>query len=67
MITDHIIKLGHSQGAQKMVFMAVSAISGSPYYHTAFNAAGATVSLPYSSAFQGIPGIFTMGCTEGSD
>ena len=54
MITDHIIKLGPSQGAQKLVFMAGNAISDPPYYNSAFDATEPKVSLHYSSTFQGI-------------
>ncbi len=68
---DDFWVVSHSQGAQEMVFMAGNAISGSPYYNTAFDASGATVSVPYQSAFENILGIFTMGGamggTEGSD
>jgi len=63
--------VSHSQGAQQMVFMAGNGIAGSPYYNTAFAANGSAVSVPYSSAFQNILGIFTlggaMGGTEGAD
>ena len=69
--SDDFWVVSHSQGAQQMVFMAGNAFPGSPYYNTAFSAAGAAVSVPYSSAFENILGIFTMGGamggTEGAD
>jgi hypothetical protein len=68
---DNFYVVSHSQGAQQMVFMAGNAAVGSPYYNTAFNAAGSAVSVPYTSAFQDILAIFTLGGamsgTEGSD
>lgn len=69
--SDDFYVVSHSQGAQQMVYMAGNALSGSPYYNTAFKADGSTVSVPYDQAFDGILSIFTMGGamggTEGSD
>ncbi len=68
---DDFWVVSHSQGAQQMVFMSGNAISGSPYYNTAFNSSGSGVTVPFESAFEDVLGIFTlggaMGGTEGSD
>ncbi len=69
--SDDFYVVSHSQGAQQMIFMAGNAVSGSPYYNTAFTASGSAKSVPYNQAFQGVLGIFTMGGamggTEGAD
>ncbi|MEH6346127.1 MAG: hypothetical protein V7785_13635 [Bermanella sp.] len=69
--SDDFWVVSHSQGAQQMVYMAGNAISGSPYFNTAFNASGSGVSVPFESAFDNVLGIFTLGGaiggTEGSD
>ena len=69
--SDDFWVVSHSQGAQQMVFMSGNAISGSPYFNTAFNSAGSAVSVPYDDAFEDVLGIFTLGGaiggTEGSD
>ncbi len=68
---DDFWVVSHSQGAQQMTFISGNAISGSPYYNTAFNANGSAVSVSYSSAMNGILGVFTTGGaisgTEGAD
>jgi hypothetical protein len=68
---DDFWVVSHSQGAQQMTFMSGNAASGSPYYNTAFNSAGSVVSVPYTEAFNGILGVFTLGGaiggTEGAD
>lgn len=69
--SDDFWVVSHSQGAQQMIFMAGNAVSGAPYYNTSFTASGSAKSVPYSDAFDGILGIFTMGGamggTEGAD
>lgn len=69
--SDDFWVVSHSQGAQQMVFMSGNAIAGSPYYNTAFDANGNSVSVDYQSAFENINGIFTLGGaiggTEGAD
>jgi hypothetical protein len=68
---DNFWVISHSQGAQQMIFMAGNASAGSPYYNTAFNAAGSAVDVPYKAAFDNVLAIFTLGGaiggTEGSD
>lgn len=68
--SDDFYVVSHSQGAQQMMFMSGNAISGSPYYNTAFNNAGA-VTVDYASAFANVLAIFTtggaIGGTEGAD
>jgi len=69
--SDNFWVVSHSQGAQQMTFMSGNAISGSPYYNTAFNANGQAVSVDYKAAFENVLGIFTLGGaisgTEGAD
>jgi hypothetical protein len=71
LIKRHFYAVSHSQGSQKMVFMAGNASTGSPYYNVTFNSAGSAVFAPYQNAFSGVLGIFTMGAaisgTQGSD
>jgi hypothetical protein len=68
---DSFWVVSHSQGAQQMTFISGNAISGSPYYNTAFNANGNAVSVNYQNAMSGILGVFTTGGaisgTEGAD
>lgn len=67
---DNFWVVSHSQGAQQMMWISGNAVSGSPYYNTSFNNAGA-VSVNYASAMNGILGVFTLGGaitgTEGAD
>ena len=67
---DNFWVVSHSQGAQQMMWIAGNAISGSPYYNTAYTASG-TKSVNYQSAMNGILGVFTLGGaitgTEGAD
>ncbi len=68
---DDFWVVSHSQGSQQMTFISGNAISGSPYYNTAFNANGSAVSVDYKNAMNGILGVFTTGGaisgTEGAD
>ncbi len=68
---DNFFVVSHSQGALQMVFMSGNAAPGSPYYNTAFNAAGNAVSVPYQEAFENVLAILTLGGamsgTEGAD
>jgi len=67
---DNFWVISHSQGAPEMIWISGNAISGSPYYNTAFGASSA-VSVDYASAMNGVLGIFTLGGaisgTEGAD
>ncbi len=68
---DDFYVVSHSQGALQMVFMSGNAVAGSPYYNTAFDAAGNSVNVPYEEAFKDILAIMTLGGamsgTEGAD
>ncbi len=68
--SDDFWVVSHSQGSQQMMFISGNAISGSPYYNTAFTSSG-SVSVDYSGAMNGVLGIFTLGGaitgTEGAD
>ena len=68
---DDFWVVSHSQGAQQMLFISGNAISGSPYYNTAIKADGNANTVDYSSAMNGVLGIFTLGGaiggTEGAD
>ena len=58
--SDSFWVISHSQGGAEMMWIAGNAVSGSPYYNTAFTASGST-SVSYSSAMSGVLGIFTLG------
>ena len=68
--SDNFWIISHSQGAQQMMFIAGNAVSGSPNYNTAYTATS-SVSVSYSSAMNGVLGIFALGGaitgTEGAD
>jgi len=68
--SDDFWVVSHSQGAQEMMWISGNAVSGSPYYNTAFSASSA-VSVDYAGAMNGILGVFTLGGaitgTEGAD
>jgi len=68
--SDDFWVVSHSQGSQEMMWISGNAVSGSPYYNTAFSASSA-VSVDYAGAMNGVLGIFTMGGaitgTEGAD
>jgi len=68
--SDDFWVVSHSQGSQEMMWISGNAVSGSPYYNTAFSASSA-VTVDYASAMNGVLGVFTMGGaltgTEGAD
>jgi len=67
---DDFWVVSHSQGGAEMMWIAGNAVSGSPYYNTAFGESS-SVTVDYDSAMNGINGILSVGGaitgTEGAD